>query len=330
MRVFPAIAAGLAGLMLATSASAAGGAEHASPPEEGWPFEGPLGNFEMDSVQRGYQVYQEVCSSCHGMKLMSYRNLGEKGGPFYDPAYPNANDNPTVKAFAAEVEILGPTPDENGDLNYRPAKPSDTFREPYANVQAAAASNNGAAPPDLSVITKARHGGASYVYRLLTGYPETEEFRVETETVENTTPVEGEGDTTTTTLTYLDFPRSTHDGHGDDHAPHGELYQAAGQYYNPYMAGDTSSNWEGDPRHPPKGGFLAMPPQLTPDKVEYLDGTEATVDQMAYDVAQFLAWAGEPKQGNRKSLGLAVIAYLLIFAILLWFSYKQIWRNVDH
>jgi len=99
---------------------------------------------------------------------------------------------------------------------------------------------------------------------------------------------------------------------------------------NPYMDGDTLAQWEGDPRHAPPGGFLAMPPQLTDGRVTYMDGTEASVDQMAYDVAQFLAWAGEPKQANRKSLGLSVILYLVIFAILLWFSYKQIWRKVDH
>ena len=73
-----------------------------------------------------------------------------------------------------------------------------------------------------------------------------------------------------------------------------------------------------------------MPPQLVPGRVEYSDGTEATIDQMAYDVAQFLAWAGEPKQTNRKSLGLAVMVYFGILAILLWFSYKRIWRNVEH
>ena len=79
-----------------------------------------------------------------------------------------------------------------------------------------------------------------------------------------------------------------------------------------------------------KGGFLAMAPQLLPGRVEYTDGTEATVDQMAKDVAEFLAWAGEPKMTNRKSLGLPVMIYLGILTILLWFSYKRIWRKVEH
>jgi ubiquinol-cytochrome c reductase cytochrome c1 subunit len=247
------------------------------------------------------------------MKLMSYRNLGEPGGPFYDPAYPNPNDNPFVKALAAENEILSPTPNDIGEFDYRPATPADTFRSPYPNVEAARAANGGAAPPDLSVITKARHGGASYVYHLLSGYPHDDAF-VQRE-------VDGE------TVTYVDMSKMG--GHGDEHAE-GLLKVNPGQYYNPYMAGDTTPNFEGDPRHAPKGGFLAMPPQLLEGRVEYTDGTEATVQQMAYDVAQFLAWAGEPKQEHRKKLGLAVMAYLLILAVLLWFSYKQIWRKIDH
>ncbi|MEM7766834.1 MAG: cytochrome c1 [Pseudomonadota bacterium] len=288
------------GLALAGTAAAAGGAKHAEGPEEGFPFEGPLGKFEMDSVQRGFQVYKEVCASCHGLKLMSYRNLGEPGGPYYDPAYPNPNDNPQVKAIAAMDTVVDAAPDEFGDPVTRPARPSDRFRSPFANEQMARAANNGAYPPDFSVIVKARHGGANYIYNLIKGYPEnafSPELVIEDE----------------------------------DHPEHGgTLTQPTGQYYNPYMAGDVTPQWDGDPRHVPYGGFLAMSPQLMPGRVEYLDGTEATVDQMAYDVAQFLAWAAEPKQTNRKSLGLAVMIYLTILAILLWFSYKRIWRNVSH
>ncbi|MEL6388032.1 MAG: cytochrome c1 [Pseudomonadota bacterium] len=288
------------GLALAGTASAAGGSKHAEGPEGGFPFEGPLGKFEMDSVQRGFQVYREVCASCHGLKLMSYRNLGEPGGPFYDPAYPNANDNPQVKAFAAQDTVLDATPDEFGDPVTRPARPSDTFRSPFANEQMARAANNGAYPPDFSVIVKARHGGANYIYNLIKGYPENA-FSPELDIVDEDNPEYG-----------------------------GTLTQPVGQYYNPYMAGDVTPQWDGDPRHVPYGGFLAMSPQLMDGRVEYMDGTEATVQQMSYDIAQFLAWAAEPKQTNRKSLGLAVMIYLTIFAILLWFSYKRLWRNVEH
>ncbi|MEZ5946505.1 MAG: cytochrome c1 [Hyphomonas sp.] len=334
------LTAGLAGLAFTAAAHAAGGAEHPHPPEGGWPFEGPIGQFDQASLQRGYQVYKEVCSSCHSMKLMSYRNLGEPGGPFYDPAYPNPNDNPFVKALAAENEILSPTPNDIGEFDYRPATPADRFRSPYANVEAARAANGGAAPPDLSVITKARHGGASYVYHLLSGYPHDDAFiEREVSPAVVTTPYSDNGtpDDPTDDIAEVVTPAvyetlidvSKLGGHGSEHGE-GYLKVSPGQYYNPYMAGDTTPNYEGDPRHAPKGGFLAMPPQLLEGRLEYTDGTEATPEQMAYDVAQFLAWAGEPKQGNRKSLGLAVMGYLLLLAALLWFSYKQIWRKVDH
>ena len=293
---------------LALSAHAAGGQKHAEPPEGGWPFEGALGEFDEDSLQRGYQVYREVCAACHSMKLLSYRNLGEPGGPFYDAEYPAAQ-NPLVKAFAAQDEILKGV-DDIGEPVYGPATPADTFRAPFPNDAVARAANNGALPPDLSVITKARHGGASYVYSLLSGYTDKSyDERIE-------------------------FPQAGGDDghHGDDHGEsyHGVLTQPPGQYYNPYMQGDTTTQWDGDPRHAPPGGFLAMSPQLPDGRVTYIDGTEATTKQMAADVAQFLAWAGEPKQANRKSAGLKVIAFLSIFALLLWFSYHQIWRGVEH
>lgn len=297
---------------------------HAHEPEGGWAFEGPLGELDMASVQRGYQVYREVCASCHSMRLMHYRNLGEPGGPFYDPEYPNANDNPLVKAFAAQDEILSTEPNDVGDYEYRPARTSDPFKSPYPNEQAARAANGGAYPPDLSVITKARHGGASYIYSLMTGYPE--EDVISTHTVET----EGEdGETVSTPETVIDVAEMEVFSHGDHHYE-GELIQPLGQYYNPYFAGDTSAQWQGDPRHAPPGGFLAMPPQLTEGRVSYLDGTEATVEQMARDVAAFLQWAGEPKQTQRKSTGFAAMIYLAILAVLLWFSFHRIWRKVEH
>jgi len=144
-------------LGVAFGAYAAGGVKHAHPPEEGWSFEGPLGEFDKDSLQRGYQVYREVCASCHSMKLLSYRNLGQPGAPFYDSEYP-ANENPLVKAFAAEDEVYKGL-DDAGDEIYGPASAADRFKSPYANDNAARAANAGALPPDLSVITKARHGG---------------------------------------------------------------------------------------------------------------------------------------------------------------------------
>lgn len=299
MKMIKAIVTGLALTALtAPAALAAGGAK---PLEDGktevpdWSFEGPFGKFDKAAVQRGFQVYTEVCSSCHGMKLMSFRNLGENGGPF-----DSDDDELTeelVKEFAAQYEI--DEVDDIGDVVSRPRRASDRFPDPYPNEAAAAAGNGGAIPPDLSVMAKARHGGATYIYRLMTGYPDESEI------------VDG----------VIHF--------NDDHT-HGELTQPSGLYYNPYFGGDVTANWHGDPRHKPYGGFIAMGPQLADGRVEYMDGTPATTEQMAADVAQFIAWASEPKMENRKSLGFAVMIYLFFLALLVYFSYKAIWRNVDH
>ena len=142
----------LAALGLATIAGpaiASSAPEH--PHQLAWSFEGPLGKFDKAQLQRGYKVYREVCASCHAMELMYFRNLGQKGGPFYDEKYPNPNDNPYVKALAADIQV----PDidsETGDTIQRPATSADRFPSPFPNEAAARASNGGAFPPDLSVI----------------------------------------------------------------------------------------------------------------------------------------------------------------------------------
>jgi len=154
---------------LSGTAMAAGGAKHPHAPSEGFSFEGPFGTFDQGQLQRGYKVFREVCSNCHSATLLSFRNLAQKDGPFYDPKYKNPNDNPYVKQIASEFEV----PDidtDTGDAITRPGTPSDHFPAKFANTYAAAASNGGAIPPDLSVITKARHGGARYIYSLLTGF----------------------------------------------------------------------------------------------------------------------------------------------------------------
>jgi ubiquinol-cytochrome c reductase cytochrome c1 subunit len=267
-----------------TEAAHEGGGHHLKEPAGGWTYAGFFGHYDQNQLQRGYRVYREVCSTCHSMKLMSFRNLGIPGGPFYDAAYPNPNDNPAVKQLATEITISGIDPD-SGDVIPVPAKTSDRFPSPYANEAAARAINGGAAPPDLSVIGKARHGGASYIYSLLTGY----------------------------------------------YAPPAGLTVAPGQHYNAYFAGDTAAAWAGDPREKPPGGFLAMaPPLRQAGLVTYDDGTAASVDQMAQDVAVFLQWASEPKMQTRKQMGIAAIAYLAILSLLVYLSYRRIWRNVEH
>ena len=126
-----------------------------------WSFKGLFGKFDRGALQRGYQVYTEVCSSCHSMKYLSYRNLGEKGGPEFSEQQ--------VKAIAASFEVKD-GPNADGEMFTRPGKPSDKFVMPYDNVKAAQAANGGAYPPDMSVLVKARGGGVDYIYSLLLGY----------------------------------------------------------------------------------------------------------------------------------------------------------------
>jgi cytochrome c1 len=126
-----------------------------------WSFNGVFGNFDRAQVQRGYHVYSLVCANCHSMRLLSYRNLGEAGGPEFSKQ--------AVEILASKVQITD-GPNEKGQMYQRPGRPSDRFRSPYANDEAARAVNSGALPPDLSVIAKARPAGPDYIYALLTGY----------------------------------------------------------------------------------------------------------------------------------------------------------------
>lgn len=167
LKTLASAAAALGLIAAASPALASGGAMH--PRSGGFTFEGPFGTFDQGQLQRGYKVYREVCAACHSMNLMHFRNLGDPTGPFYDAHYKNPNDNPIVKALAAEVQV-GDIDSETGEPIRRDATPADRFPNPYANATAAAGANGGAAPPDLSVMAKARHGGADYIYSLLTGY----------------------------------------------------------------------------------------------------------------------------------------------------------------
>ena len=285
LKTLSAVAAAIGLIAVAAPASASGGGAH-HPRSGGYSFNGPFGVFDQAQLQRGYKVYREVCAACHSMNLLTFRTLAEPGGPFYSPDHriaPNPAENAWVKALAAEVNV----PDidtETGEPITRPATPADHFPRPYPNATAAAAANGGAAPPDLSVMAKARHGGADYIYSLLSGYRA---------------------------------------------APAG-LQIRQGQYYNPYMAGDLTPFWTGDPEHVPAGGFIAMPPPLQNGQVAYDDGAPQTVDQYSKDVAAFIAWASEPKQVQRKQAGFGVMIFLLLFAGITYASYRRIWKGVAH
>lgn len=307
MQTVAVIAAALA-LAPALGASASGG--HVEKYKDGeWSFAGPFGTYDQDALQRGYQVYRQICSNCHSMKLLSFRNLAEKGGPFDVAACAKAgsgeeekpitcadpNANPIVKALAAEFQVQD-GPDDSGEMFMRPGVPSDRFPKPFPNEQVARLANGGALPPDLSLIVKARKHGPDYIYSLLTGYKDAPE----------------------------------------------EVTLAPGQYYNPYFNGDMSQllkeeyrNAEGHPKegvHVPPGGVLAMPPPLVAEGiVDYADeATPETIEQYAHDVVTFLSWASEPKMQQRKALGFMTIGYLLILAGVLYWSYRSIWSKVEH
>jgi len=294
-----------AAAVFSTNAFAVGG-EAKAPEHNHWHFDGPFGKYDKDALQRGFQVYETVCSSCHGMSLVAFRTLGQKGGPFYLERCPagipetvdcsNPNDNPVVKAIAANYKFqITDGPDDSGDMFQRPALPADHIPGPFANEQQARAANNNALPPDLSLIAKARHHGPDYIYSLLVGYED---------------------------------PPST-------------VTVAPGQHYNPYFHGDMSQalkpeylDAEGHPREGveiPPGGVLAMAPPLIQDGlIEYGDGTPGTVEQYAKDVTEFLMWAAEPKMEARKSLGIMALIYLFILAGILYASYRKVWSNVEH
>ena len=223
-----------------------------------WSFKGFTGKFDRASLQRGYQVYTEVCASCHSMKLLSYRNLAEEGGPEFS--------EDQVKAIASNFEVTD-GPNNDGEMFTRPAKLSDKFVKPYQNIEEAKASNGGAYPPDMSVLVKARSGGANYIYSVLLGY--------------------------------------------DD--PPSDVTIDDGVYYNTYMTGNK----------------IMMPNPLSEGLVEYNDGTKATEEQMAKDVATFLAWAAEPHLEARHKIGFKAIIYLIILTILAYFSMKRLWSRIE-
>jgi cytochrome c1 len=237
------IIAGLIAAALPLGAAIAA-TEGKTPEHVEWSFAGPFGTYDRNQLKRGYQVYKEVCSVCHSMKYVAFRNLGDHGGPEFSEA--------EVKALAASVEV--PALDsETGEAITRKGTPAD----------------NGAAPPDLSLIAKGRHHGPDYVHAILNGY---------------TDPPEG--------VTVPD-----------------------GAHYNPYMP----------------GGIIAMGPPLSDDQIEYAEeGIPRTVDQYGKDVAAFLMWTADPKMEERKKLGLGTIIFLAGLSVLLFLSYRRVWRNVDH
>lgn len=223
-------------------------------PHQNWSFSGPFGTYDRASAQRGWQVYDQVCSNCHGMKLAYYRNLEGIG---FSPAQ--------VKAIAASKTV--PAIADDGSETTRPALPSDHFHAPFANEQAARTAMNGALPPDQSTLEKARPGGADYIYSLVG-------------------------------LGYVDPPAG--------------YTVPDGKYYNKYFPGH----------------LISMPPPLSDGVVTYDDGTQATVPQMAHDVATFLTYMSHPNMEERKQIGVKVFVYLVLLTVLAYLVKRHIWRKV--
>jgi ubiquinol-cytochrome c reductase cytochrome c1 subunit len=245
----------VASLAVGLVAGAAQAIEVSQIPSEEWSFAGLFGTFDRAQMQRGYQVYKEVCHSCHGLRYIAFRNLQQLG---FTPDQ--------VAAIAAEFEVQD-GPNDDGDMFMRPAKAADRIPSPFPNDQAARVANNGALPPDLSLIVDARAGGADYILALLVGYRDP--------------PPEG-------------------------------FQLSEGMYYNEYFTGHQ----------------IAMPPPLSDGRVEYADGTEATLDQQARDVTAFLAWASEPNLEERKRMGVSVLLFLIVLTGMLYALKRQVWSDV--
>ncbi len=256
----------------------ASGAHRENAEDYDYSFEGPFGQFDRAQLQRGWEVFRQVCSSCHSLNYLRFRNLAEPGGPEFTVKQ--------AKAFAAQYEITD-GPNDEGEMFTRPGRLSDAFPPPYPNEQAAKAANNNALPPDLSLIVKAREGW-DYPWYIS---PIIKLFK-------------GNGG--------AEYVRSLISGFGQPLPPGEEAKE--GLNYNPYFPG----HW------------IAMPPPLSGEDVEFADGTPNTLKQEATDVAAFLAWVSMPKMEERKKIGLMAMLYLLVFALLMFMVKQALWSRIDH
>ena len=313
------LAAMLGGAVELASASASEGG--AAIDQQHWTFGGIRGHFDRAQLQRGFQVYKEVCSTCHGVKRLSFRNLAEKGGP----EFPEDG----AKGLAESYKV-NDGPNDQGKMFKRPGRLSDRIPGPFDNEQQARSANNGALPPDMSLIALARkveverpvytlpfyilkdiatgyqEGGPDYIYAMLNGYRET--------------------------------PPAYHDDHG--HMV--EMTEAAAKATPaaPRCASITSEPGAADVCNKMSDGMaynvafpghqIAMPAPLRDGVVKYADGTPATTENYARDVTAFLAWAADPKLEERKRLGLMSMFYLIVVAGLLYGAKRRVWSNIPH
>jgi cytochrome c1 len=261
-------------------AIAAGEAVHID--RQKWTFAGLFGHFDDAQLQRGFKVYTEVCARCHGIRRINFRNLAEPGGPQFPEA--------AIKSLAATYQV-DDAPDDQGKVKKRPAILSDALPPPYRNEQEARFAQNGALPPDLSLIVKARgfEAGTPF-YRvpdtmlrdILSGYQEA----------------------------GADYVFGYLTGYGD---PPKDMKMGDFMNYNRAFAGHQT----------------AMPnPFVAGDGlVKYDDDTPPTVDNYVRDVVAFLAWTADPSLEERKRMGLLVLGYIIFTAVLLGLAKRRIWRE---
>jgi ubiquinol-cytochrome c reductase cytochrome c1 subunit len=241
-----------------------------NPPRQSWSFSGMFGIYDRAQLQRGFQVYKEVCSTCHALSI-PFRTLADPDGPGFSEEQ--------VRALAATYQVTNAEPNEKGEIFKRPATPADNIPRPeaYANDQAAAAMF-GKAPPDMALLAKSLKFERGFPWFILDGLPGLE-------------------------------------------------YQEMGaDYIHAILNGYTKSD---DPQwnlyYP--GHKIAMPQPITDGAVDYKDGTKPTLENYSKDVAAFLSWAAEPNLPERKRIGLRVMIFLIVFAVLLYFVKKRIWQS---
>lgn len=273
------IAVGLAACFMSTHVVKAAEAEH--PPQLKWSFAGPMGSFDRAQIQRGFKVYREVCSSCHSLSLVAFRNLSQSGGPEFAPEQ--------VEALAAEYKVKD-GPNDQGEMFERAARPADRIPGPFPNEQAAAVANNGKAPPDLSLMPKARtyeRGFPQFMFDIATQYQENG------------------ADYLTALLTgYQDAPAGFK-------VPDGGYYN---KYYPGYVIAMPNVLSDGLVSYPKGKDSQPIVPE--------------TREQYARDVTSFLMWTAEPHLEARKRTGFQVMIFLAVFATLLFFTKKKIWSRI--
>ena len=275
------VAAAFAGLF-GGAAFAQHAHETVTPPRNSWSFAGPFGSYDETQLQRGFKVFHEVCSNCHSMSKITFRTLAEKGGPGFTKEQ--------VTALAATFKVKD-GPNDAGDMFERPGRPADFWPSPFPNKQAAAAANGGAAPPDFSVIAKARtyeRGFPWFVFDIFTQFQEQ----------------------------GVDYIAALLPGYED--APEG-MTVPDGKYYNKYFPGNVIS------MPPPLQDGAVTYLKGADGKPQ----APETVQQYAKDVAAFLMWAAEPHMEQRKEMAFRIMVFLLVFAGLLYFTKKKIWANVE-